>query len=337
MIFPSTRRATLAPTSLLAAFTVVMIAACNGPSAVPSATDALLAQHAAKIPKPSQTPYQFSFTTLDNPSNTSFNQITGVDELGQVVGNYGNGSKSDPSNGYTSLSPYTTFKIIDYPSAISTTLTSINSGGKIFAGYFVDNANDYTTWGFIRNHGIWSQYKDFGTPRGHNSINELLGINDAGIAVGFYVNSSGDDVPYELAINHFTNFKPPGFVSATATGINQRGDVTGSETLASKATEGWLLRGGVYSQFTYPGSTMTEALSLNYQEQVVGAYVDGKGTHGFILTNPGSPNGKFWQSIDEPNAAGTTEITGISGHHTITGWYVDSDGNTNGFVATLRQ
>jgi hypothetical protein len=149
------------------------------------------------------------------------------------------------------------------------------------------------------------------------------------------VDANGNDQPYELANGQYHALDPPNYESAEATGINLRGDIVGTKKGQDGETEGWLLRGSAYAEFSYPGSSKTEALAVNYEEQVVGYYVDSNGMHGFVLTNPENPSQQFWQSIDEPNAAGVTVVTSINVHHTITGWYVDASGNTNGFVATV--
>ena len=323
---------------MLAGLTVglasLVIAACNGPSSTSSSVNALPLQ--AGMPRVSPTPFTFNFLTVDDPASPTFTSILGIDDLGEIAGYDGSGTQSDPSQGFTSLAPYTKFRPLNYPEAVDTIATSLNSSGnRITAGYFLDSTKNHTTWGFLRQQALLSQYKDPKTPKGSNTVNELLGVNDPGLAVGFYEDSEGHDVPYELASGAYHTLDPPGAVSAKATGINLRGDIAGAETTANAVTEGWVLRSGLYSEFSYPGSTKTEATALNYQQEVVGFYVDSAGTHGFILTRPGSPTEQYWQSIDEPNAAGKTVVSSINVHDTISGWYVDAHGNTNGFVATL--
>jgi hypothetical protein len=319
------------------ALTASAIAACSGTNSAPTSVNALPARMRSPLSgsKPSPTPYKFSFKTLNDPASTTFNVVMGIDQLGQIVGYYGSGKTSNPSRGYSSLEPYTKFHELNYPSAINTVPAGL-SDTRIEAGYFLDSSKGGHTWGFMKVKGIWSQFKDPKTPKGPGSVNELLGVNDAAIAVGYYTDAYGHDKPYELAEDSFHTLNVPGAVSATANAINQRGDIAGTETLASGATIGWLLRSGSYSQFSYKHATSTQVTGINFQEQVVGFYVDSDGTHGFILTNPQSPNQQYWQAIDEPDAAGTTVIEDMNNHHTICGYYIDSDGNTDGFIGTLQ-
>jgi len=319
---------------LTVGFASLVIAACNGPSSTNSSVSALPLQPG--MPLVSSTPFTFNFVTVDDPASSTFTSVLGIDNLGEIAGYYGSGTPSDPSHGFTSVVPYAKFRVLNYPAALDTVATSLNSSSnRITAGYFLDSTKNQTTWGFLRQQSLLSQYKDPKTPKGPNTVNELLGVNDPGIAVGFYEDSEGHDVPYELASGAYHTLAPPSAVSAKATGINLRGDIVGALTTANGVTKGWVLRSGVYSEFSYPGSTRTEATALNYQQEVVGFYVDSAGTHGFILTKAGSPSQQSWQSIDEPNAAGQTAITSINLHNAISGWYVDTSGNTNGFVATV--
>jgi hypothetical protein len=41
-----------------------------------------------------------------------------------------------------------------------------------------------------------------------------------------------------------------------------------------------------------------------------------------------------WQSIDDPNGVGTTTVNGLNDSANLVGFYVDSAGNTDGFLAT---
>jgi hypothetical protein len=262
----------------------------------------------------------------------------GVTELGMIVGYDGSGTASDPSHGYSVSPPYTKFRNVNYPGAIDTVVTSAVSTRLLLkAGYYVDATQGGHTWGFIRNRGIWTQYKAPGTPKGPGSVNELLGINGTGIAVGFYTDSYGMDHPYELAGNRFEHLAPPNAVSAEATGITTLGDIVGNETTTSGLAEGWILRSGNYTTFSFPGSTATQCWGVNINDEAVGSYVDTSGdTHGYIVFHAPNPATRYWQNVDEPDAARGTTLTGLNAKHTFVGWYVDVNGANHGFVATLK-
>jgi hypothetical protein len=283
--------------------------------------------------EPTPTPYQYSYNTIDDEGgSTTFNRVLGMNDLSQVVGYY---SGYSITRGFTSTPPYTKFKSISYPNSQSSVATSITNN-RVIGGYFQDTGHGEATLGFQRVKGLWSIIKDIHTPKEPNSINEVLGVNSNDIAVGFYVDAYGVDQAFTVASRKFTPLKPPGSVSTRATGINTRGDMVGSAVLSNGETVGWVYRSGTYAEFSAPNSTDTEPTSANIEGQIAGSYVDGYGaTHGFVVRNAGDTTKAFWQTIDEPNAAGTTVVTTINNHHAISGWYVDAYGNNNGFVGTI--
>jgi hypothetical protein len=268
----------------------------------------------------------------DEGGSTTFNELLGMNDLGQVVGYY---SGYSVIRGFTATPPYTKFKAIEYPNSQTTVATSI-ANDRIDGGYFTDTGHGGDTFGFLRVKGLWSIVKDIHTPKVPGSVNEVLGVNDSDIAVGYYVDSYGADEAFEVANRHFDGLNPPGSTSTKATGINSRGDIVGTALLSNQETVGWVYRSGTYSEFSAPGSTDTEPTSANIQGQIAGSYADANHkVHGFIVRNAGNTNDANWQSVDEPQAAGTTVITSINNHHAIAGWYIDAYGNHNGFVGTV--
>lgn len=313
-----------------------VMAACSSPNAVSPALPEIRFGNVSPDTQPSATPtpYAFNFTTINDPHSAVYTRIYGLDDLSQVVGAVKVNGGNDTA-GFTSSVPYESYNGVAYPGATSTVVTSVNPAGRILAGYFT---KDNETWGFIRNHGLWTEYRDGDTPKGVGSVNKILGINDNAIAVGYYTDTHGKSHAYELADRRFVGITPPNAVSVVATAVTLAGNVAGNETTKTGTVEGWLLRSGNYTLINYPKATKTEingmsdGLSSNI---LVGSYVDGKGTHGFILRSAGG--NEVWQSIDEPNAKGVTVVTGMNNHHVVCGWYIDASRHTHGFVGTLPQ
>ncbi len=328
------------PRAMLAAslFALTLSACATGSNFAPSgttpATRTLSPRSAAGTP----TPIPFKYATVDDP-NSHVNQVTGINQRGKIVGWYGVGSASTIPVSYTSLPPYAKFKGENLPGAQGTVATSISSTHTI-GGYVLDPNGLGGTWGFVQIKGLDSLIGDPNEGSGSNAVTEILGVSDSGQAVGFYVNSSNAQVAFQLDIQYqtYTDLAPPGAINAEATGINNRGNITGFQT-SSSGTSGFYVQNGTFYQVAYPSAQMTEALSLNRQDQVVGEYQSTDGQiHGFILTYPANGGEKeVWQSVDEPNASGTTVITGINNHDAISGWYVDASGERHGFVATAKK
>src|SRR5260370_1326152 len=98
-----------------------------------------------------------------------------------------------------------------------------------------------------------------------------------------------------------------GAASAKATGINDRGSISGFYIDNAGKNHGFLLAKGRFFTLDFPGATFTQAFGLNNEDDVVGAYMDAAGlTHGFIFDDG------LFQSVDDPEGVGTTTINGIN-------------------------
>ena len=275
--------------------------------------------------------HNYTFTTLNNNNDPTFNQLLGINNHGVIAGYFGSGLAGHPNKGYTLSSPYGqgNYKNENFPGSVQTQVTAINNYGYT-AGFWVDgNGNNF---GFIQWHGVFTSYKNPNT--GAGTVNQLLGLNDKGIAVGFYTDGNGINHAYELNQNNgkFTAINPPNAVNATATGINDNGDVTGFLTTSGGATVGFLLKNNSFAEFDFPKSTNTQPFGINKYDQIVGFYVDSANKmHGFLLSSP--LNHASWRSIDDPNGVGTTTVNGINDNANLVGFYVDAAGNTDGFLA----
>jgi len=182
---------------------------------------------------------------------------------------------------------------------------------------------------------VFASYSNPKTPKVKGAVNQLLGINNTGTAVGFYNDKNGNSHAYKLnqATGVFTPIHVPG-VSTVATGINNAGDIVGFATDAAGNTTSWLKIGTTTIAYQFPGGTDTQALGINAKNQIVGSYLDGAGNmHGFVLTNPMGPV-SHWQTIDDPNGVGSTVVNGINAAGDLVGFYTDATGNTDGMLAT---
>ncbi|HEY4386451.1 MAG TPA: hypothetical protein VGN34_18495 [Ktedonobacteraceae bacterium] len=290
---------------------------------------------------------KYQFRTLNDNADPTFNQLLGINNHGVIAGYFGSGAVVNgnlhPNKGYTLSQPYgqRNYTNENFPGSVQTQVTALNNAGYT-AGFWVDKAGN--NFGFIRWQGGFTSYKDPHTGKSNGvQVNQLLGLNDKGIAVGFYTDSNGNDHAYILDQNKgkFSEIPTshiPGAVSAMATGINNNGDVVGTYTDANGATHGFLLKGNSISVFDYTGVanvTSTVFLGVNSYDQIVGSYTVGTGNaaqmHGLLLSNP--LNHAQWQTVDDPQGVGTTTINGLNDHADLVGFYVDSQGNTDGLLA----
>jgi hypothetical protein len=276
----------------------------------------------------------YTFRTLNNNADPTFNQLLGINSSNVIAGYSGSGAKGHPNKGYVLNPPYGQPNYVNenFPGSAQTQVTGINNHGDT-SGFWV--TKNGTNHGFVEWNGVFASYDYPATPSKKGSVNQLLGINSEGVAVGFFNGSQGDSHAYQVnqATNVYTRIRIPGAKSSVATGINNAGDVVGFSTDPAGVTTSWLLAGGQLFQYQFPGGSDTQAFGISGRNQIVGSYTDASGTmHGFVLTNPRSHS--VWQTIDDPNGVGSTVVNGINTAGDLVGFYTDAAGNTDGMLAT---
>jgi hypothetical protein len=317
----------------------VALSACSGPATNSSPGIPPQAQPLARSSGHVPGSISFSFQTVDDSIST-VNAVAGINNSSEIVGNVGAGTGSSPMESYYSTPPYTSFTPIDYTKAQQTIATGLDnsSTNQMTAGYVVNPPQLTGIWAFVRVNGIFTLIKDRKEGTGKNTVTEILGINDQQFGVGYFVNTLGVKIPFEVSIpfQKFVALKPPGAKDAAATGINNAGDIVGWGSTGSEL-DGYFVRVGVYYTLEYPGATTTVALGINSHDHVVGYYANASGPkHGFILTDPQGGSQQVWRTIDAPNAPNGTVVTGVNDSDDISGYYVDSSGVQHGFVATAQ-
>jgi hypothetical protein len=79
----------------------------------------------------------------------------------------------------------------------------------------------------------------------------------------------------------------------------------------------------------------TTAPGVNNHDQIVSVYEDSASKmHGFSLNHP--LNHAHFRSIDDPDGIGSTAINGLNDKGQLVGFYIDSAGNPDAFLATPR-
>jgi hypothetical protein len=287
----------------------------------------------------------YQFVELGSHNDRTFNQLLGINNNGRIAGYFGSGAAHHPNKGYTINAPYAQgdIKSENYPHSVQTQVTGLNDDG-VQVGFY---SNSNTASGVNNNVGWYfnGSFHKVAFPTGNNAkppVDQLLGVNDHNIAVGFYNNSVGVSrgYTYNIKTRAFKLVTEPGAPTGgkapnlSANAINNAGDVAGDYTTSGGTVDAFLkLAGGSFHKIAVPGASSTVALGLNDNETVVGFYTDGTGggatTHGFIWRIGGSLTTK----VDDPNGIGATTLNGINNEGDIVGFYVDSKGNTDGLLA----
>ena len=131
----------------------------------------------------------------------------------------------------------------------------------------------------------------------------------------------------------FTRIDIPGAMGASATRINERGQIVGiysetsPDTQVATDTRGFRFDGGEVTQIDVPGAVRTQPLGINNHSQIVDEYYDAAGNiHGFLRDSSG-----HFTTIDIPGAA-TTSLFGINDRGQTVGAYAGADGISYGFL-----
>ncbi len=290
---------------------------------------------------PAAAAQHYRFQTLNDNADNTFNQLLGINNEGVIAGYFGSGAQGHPNQGYLLFPQYVQnyFASENYPNSVQTQVTGINNGG-IFVGFYSDMntaSMSNNNFGFYKLHGKFHAVNFPTTNNSSPPVNQLLGLNDSSVAVGFYNDSAGNAHGYTYTINggHFHLINVPSTVTSdTAAAINNHGDIAGFATVGG-TVDAFLLRGGQFKTLSVPGSSMTQAFGVNNHDEVVGLYVVGTGNnakqHGFTW----KPNQGF-ATVDDPNGPGATTLNGVNDKGQLVGFYTDGAGNTDGMLATPR-
>jgi probable HAF family extracellular repeat protein len=281
-------------------------------------------------------PAGYTFRTLDNGNDATFNELLGINSHGKIVGYYGGGGPGNPDRGYVLSPPYGqgNYRAENFPGAAQTVVTGINDNG-VTVGYFsrtnkASGVNGFA--GFYLKNGVYHRVV-FPTRNNASPVDDqLLGINNAGTAVGFFVDSLGDThgYRYNIGTHKFSLIGVKGSPDVEATGINAGGTVVGYFMNASGTIAAFLRGpGGQLVTFAKGGANPTEALGINKAGVVAGTYTIGGATYGFIWQA-----GRGFTKVSDRHGQGSTFVNGINNAGDLVGFYIDTLGRTNGMLAT---
>ena len=285
----------------------------------------------------------YQVVTLNDARDLTFNQLLGINNEGIIAGYFGSGAAGHPNKGYALVPPFAQRNFLNenFPGSVQTQVTGLNDHGVTVGFWSTQNTANMTNnnFGFYWLDGHFHNVNFPASDNASPPVNQLLGVNNRGIAVGFYTNNQGSNRGYEYDIwtRQFTRVLVPGAPaglkgpSLTAAAINDNGDVAGFYNKTASQVDGFLkLRSGRFLTLAFPGATMTQAFGVNDSGEVVGSYTTGSGnsavTHGFVW------HGGTFATVDIPGATSTT-INGLNDENDLLGFYTDAKGNTDGFLA----
>jgi hypothetical protein len=279
----------------------------------------------------------WAFSKLNNSNDRTFNQLLGINNRNQIAGYFGSGAHGHPNKGYLlSLSPPAAYQNENVPGSRQTQVIGINDSGVTVGFWSAQNKKNQmnSNTGFYSMNG---QFRSVRFPTRNNArppVNQLLGVNDRDIAVGFYLGAKGQAHSYLYSIpgGQFRRIRIPGAMSTTASGINNRGDVAGFYTGHGGVTRGFLLGAhGRLIRLSFPGASATMAFGVNDFGEVAGTYMTGQGQHAKSFGFTWSRRMGF-RTVSDPHGSGATTLNGINNAGDLVGFYTDRKGNTDGLL-----
>jgi hypothetical protein len=229
-----------------------------------------LAIHLAIDARPNAPPQ-----TINNHRDVTFNQLLGINDHGKIAGYFGSGAQGHPNKGYVISPPYGqgNFRSENFPGSVQTQVTGLNTS-KVTVGFWstqnkASGANN--NFGFYAVNGRHFHKVDFPTRHPASPpVDQLLGVNNHDVAVGFFQKASGNTQGYlyNIRTGRYLTVPVPGGVSTAATAINDPGSIAGFFTNSAGVTKVFLLRHtGQLIVLQHPHASTTQALGGQQQRR----------------------------------------------------------------------
>jgi hypothetical protein len=168
----------------------------------------------------------------------------------------------------------------------------------------------------------------------NDTFTQLLGINNTGIIAGYH--GSGQDAQHPnkgFTLNAatptaFTAENYPSSAQTQVVGINALGWTDGFYVDTAGTTHGFLSFNGGFYPVDVPGTTFNQLLGINVKGEQAGYYQYGA-------------NNTFEAFVHQSNHAlqllptGNAQATGINDSDAVSGFYLDSTGNSHGYLLPL--
>lgn len=292
---------------------------------------------------------KYTFKTIVNSADPTYNELFAINDHGKIAGTYGAATPGHPARGYVVRPPYhhAEFRSQNFPHSKQSLVFGLNNNGVTVGAYSSQNppASPVTPVSQFGYYAANGHFHKVNYPTKHPfspPVDQLLGINDQGVAVGFYLDSHGTSHAYRYNIHtHKYKIINPGITGGSdygATAINDAGSVVGYFTTSGGKVEGFFSRTAAphLIKLSFPGARETLPFGVSQHGEVVGVWEDeSTGTivdHGFTWTRKGG-----FHTVDDPYGTGGSEVSGVNNAGELVGWYIGKLGNTKGFLAKPKK
>jgi hypothetical protein len=208
----------------------------------------------------------------------------------------------------------------------------INNRGSV-VGYFSSDINgDTPIRGFKRDaNGVFES--PINDPNSTSCLycpfTIATGIDDSGVIVGYYTDSSGSrTVGFIRDKGVFTDFSAQADTNTFILGVNNKRDLVGvSQAVVRGPVQGFASIDGVVSPVDFPGAIVTFPYGIASDGTIVGEFLIKRRTFGFIR----GPAGQY-KAFQIPGAMMAVPYAVNNVAHKIAGFYVIPNQTTHGFV-----
>ncbi|HXZ15446.1 MAG TPA: hypothetical protein VEH77_05655, partial [Roseiarcus sp.] len=259
------------------------------------------------------------FTTINDPADKPFNGATftnllGINNSGLIAGFYGSGQAGDPNTGFLLTLPDTFTPDNFPPPFVQSQMTGLNDIG-VHTGYTYPTNNGVPVdfqFGFYETGGKFTMVNNPKTPDcsvpgacdpGVITENQLLGLTNKDLAVGFYNDRHGvsHGYTYNIATNTFSaNIDDPNASltngGTVAAAINNSDEIAGFYTDSMGNINGFLYNAGAFTTVDAPGAAETQLLGLNDNGLAVGFYCTAVNASGCV---GGTMHGLIFNSLTD--------------------------------------
>jgi hypothetical protein len=211
------------------------------------------------------------------------------------------------------------FKSFDFPGAVNTQATAINSSGEIVGRYYKADGSQH---GFLLTHGLFASVNVPGA-----IWTDVTWVNTASQIVGSY-NAGNGNRGFLLSAGQYTTIDYAGLANTVAFGISDNGAIVGvGSDNSGQNWIGYLLTNGKFSPVAFPGSSISfQAPTMLQGGPIVGGYVDNVHVRGYLLV------GTTFQTLDCPGATGGIFLSGIDALGRMVGEMTTPDGQQHGLL-----
>jgi uncharacterized membrane protein len=219
------------------------------------------------------------------------------------------------------------FKSFDFPGAVNTQATAINSSGEIVGRYFKADGSEH---GFLFTHGLFTHglFASINVPG--SASTDVDWVNARGQIVGTY-NTGNAIRGFLLSAGQYTTINYAGLANTFATGISDNGDIVGVGSDNFVNWIGFRLTNGKTSPVAFPGTSIVfQEPTMLETGPIVGDYCDAI-CHGYLLV------GTRFQPINCPQAPGGIYLSGIDAVGRMVGDMITSDGHQHGLLISNGQ